>query len=133
MTNLPDELLELVKEHYNLVGATENVAAPGGGLKEITGISPAAVNPESFVDPADDWLEPTPVKVDADPVQDGMEIVPESVEAIDDLNELTVDELTDLAKELKLKGYSKLTKPDLINLIEDELKKIDDVNDEEGL
>lgn len=142
VTNLPEELLELVKSHYNLVEAAENIAAPGGGLAEITGDIPNVVESEpvtltaAFTDPADDWIDETPAPIDADPIQDGMEIVPESVEGVDDLNELTLEELKDLARELKMTGYSKYKaddKPVLINLIEDELKKIDDVNDEDGL
>lgn len=78
VTNLPDELLELVKEHYGLV--------------------PAAVKADSIEEAAQEE-EAEPLLVDVDGI---------------DIDELDVTQLKDLAKQLDIKGYSKMTKDKLI-------------------
>lgn len=94
-TNLPEELLEIVKSHYGL-GAAETPTVQTVDEK-----------------PSDEGTAHEIVLVDDIQLNDDEEKTVEK----SDLKKLTVKELKDYAKLLEIKGYSKLNEHELIEAV----------------
>jgi Rho termination factor, N-terminal domain len=98
LTNLPEELLEVVKKHYHLIPDPNH--APSLMDKETKETAVEAETVEEFIE------------------------AHEKAEEVD-LHEFSRNELRELAKELGVKGYADMKKDDLVQAIEEAMKQLD--------
>lgn len=110
VTHLPEELLEAVKKHYNLVEA-----APGAGVNTTSEADHAGHTDELTDDELISLLSDKSVSEDKEDF---------NVE----INDMDVPQLRELAKQLEIRGYSKMTKDVLIAAINDVVDSQEEIN-----
>lgn len=108
-TNLPEDLLEIIKEHYGLVTIDEANAKMSPEQLEAEDRELAEVVPAPELPPTE------PIEV-ADALPDA--VIEEVVEGMD-IESLTRGELRGLARQLEIKNYSKMTVAELKSAIEE--------------
>lgn len=100
VTNLPDELLEVVKQHYGLVEA-------------------------AATDVVENLINELPDETPETPIVDGVYVDDEGDLNVN-LEEMTVKDLKSLCKQLGITGYSDLNKEELIAAINQEVDDSDE-------